>query len=804
MNHIRGGNGGSILFKRCLSNRSRSSTSTSSQLLSILRDGPSPAPSSRSRHTRPNQYQKKPCYQQRGQQQQRKTGGTVDSISLEQLKLKLISHLRLTWSSRTPSKQLRQFSQDLGIDLKSLLPLVENFSKFAIESIQRNEGIESEWDWDWETLQLDYLQQQQSQSKEEALWSISITRFLAFIKTNYPLVPAPSSTSPNKTLSILHELSKISDQRFAYETYPLARQERRKIILHVGPTNSGKTYSALLALSRARTGAYAGPLRLLAHEVFTRFNQGKIGNEPPRECNLLTGEEQKIVNPEAGLVSCTVEMFPMTRKLEVGVVDEIQMIGDSQRGSAWTQTLVGSLCKELHLCGEESVVELVEKITRELGDELIIKRYSRLSPLTVSDQSLEGDLKKIRKGDCLVTFSRNNIFMFKRQIESKTGLKVAVAYGGLPPEVREEQARAFNQGEYDVLVASDAVGMGLNLKIRRIVFESLHKWDGTQEVRLSTPQIKQIAGRAGRYGVHTPVSPSSPDLDPVQPEPDSVNGEATTLDRQDLPILQSAMKEPTVQVTRASSIPPFEIFKQLYQLLPPTTSMSRIFSLVQSITRTEKHYKSTGTESFQKVGEKISKIFPLSFQERYTFGSAPVNLRDEKVVESLIGFVKSFSRNEPILIERWGKENGLFEKLDQVEAVRQLKTKSELESNQQQSSSSSSSSSSLIFTPTTLQSLESFHRCLTLYLWLSYRLAPIFSDQQVARELRIRLEKSIEFVLEGIRFERIERGKGSKRNKAKFSSSTGGGGESLVGEGDQKVRGVFDRFGRFKSSPSLN
>lgn len=237
------------------------------------------------------------------------------------------------------------------------------------------------------------------------------------------------------------------------------------MILHVGPTNSGKTHSALVALARARTGAYAGPLRLLAHEVFARFNEGKIGDEGKRTCNLVTGEEQRILDPDAGLQSCTVEMFPLSKRLDVGVVDEIQMIGDPQRGTAWTSAVIGALCDELHLCGEESVVDLVQKIAAELGDECVVKRYQRLSPLVVADSSLGGDLSRIRKGDCLVTFSRSNIFAFKRAVEEKTGLRVAVAYGGLPPEVREEQARAFNEGSYDVLVASDAVGMGLNLYV---------------------------------------------------------------------------------------------------------------------------------------------------------------------------------------------------------------------------------------------------------------------------------------------------------------------------------------------------
>lgn len=169
------------------------------------------------------------------------------------------------------------------------------------------------------------------------------------------------------------------------------------------------------------------------------------------------------MDPNGSLTSCTVEMFPLSRHIQVGIIDEIQLIADTGRGTAWTTALIGSRCDELHLCGEESVVKLVQVIAKELGDELIVNRYKRLSPLVVAPRSLASDLSKIQPGDCLVTFSRSNIFAFKRLIEQRTKYRVAVAYGGLPPEVREEQARAFNAGEYDVLVASDAVGMGLNL-----------------------------------------------------------------------------------------------------------------------------------------------------------------------------------------------------------------------------------------------------------------------------------------------------------------------------------------------------
>lgn len=354
---------------------------------------------------------------------------------------------------------------ELGVDQEAFKRLVIRFAREALEDLSAEKSRKK---WDLEKLRLDYLSKD---SSPEPLKQAILSHFIQW-SARQPLPPPSSNSSassssavlsPNPTLSKLHQLALCTDFRYPSELYPFARQTRRKLFLHVGPTNSGKTYTALIALARAKTGVYAGPLRLLAHEVFTRFNEGTIGTEGKRVCNLLTGEEQRILDPNAALSSCTVEMFPLGRKLEVGVIDEIQMIGDAQRGTAWTNAILGCECKELHMCGEESVVDLITTLARELGEELVIKRYTRLSPLSVAKKSLGGDLSKIQRGDCFVTFSRNNIFSFKRDIEEKTGLKVAVAYGGLPPEVREEQARSFNEGKYDVLVASDAVGMGLNL-----------------------------------------------------------------------------------------------------------------------------------------------------------------------------------------------------------------------------------------------------------------------------------------------------------------------------------------------------
>ncbi|KAH8923013.1 P-loop containing nucleoside triphosphate hydrolase protein, partial [Atractiella rhizophila] len=309
----------------------------------------------------------------------------------------------------------------------------------------------------------------------------------------------------------IQRLREIADLTSPADLYRGSRKTQRHVHLHVGPTNSGKTYNALLALANAQTGVYAGPLRLLAHEIFTRFNEGGIvdkdGKPISRTCNLVTGEVVKIVADNAPLTACTVEMLQSTASstYDVAVIDEIQMIDDVNRGVAWTAAFMSLAAKEIHLCGELRAVELIRKLCEVTGDKLTVHSYERLTPLAVAQKGLGNKLVDLSTGDCLVAFSRARIFALQQRIQRETALKVAVIYGSLPPEVRSSQAQMFNQGEVDVLVGSDAIGMGLNLKIKRIIFESLYKYGETAGGRtmhkLPSSLIGQIAGRAGRYGM---------------------------------------------------------------------------------------------------------------------------------------------------------------------------------------------------------------------------------------------------------------------------------------------------------------
>lgn len=372
----------------------------------------------------------------------------------QEVKGVVLDHLR-GWEHRPP---VRTFMDTLGIRDVLRREELRRFKDAIRQELEGNEGS-NESLWDWTRIEADM-----ALNLEGTINRALMRRFVKLMPTIAP-EHCQFLEAVDDALALPHPA----------EWHPTARQVHRKIILHVGPTNSGKTYHALRALAGAKYGCYAGPLRLLATEVFNRLNRGDIAppdgdpsKKHPRVCNLYTGENVKIVDEDAGLMSATVEMVPLNKKFDVVVIDEIQMVGHCERGSAWTQALLGVNAEEIHLCGEESAVELVKELVRPAGDEVIVNRYKRLTPLQIAPRSLRGDLTAIQPGDCVVAFSRNAIFGLKTLIEEKTGLRCAVAYGKLPPEVRVEQATKFNSGvsgdtEYPVLVASDAIGMGLNL-----------------------------------------------------------------------------------------------------------------------------------------------------------------------------------------------------------------------------------------------------------------------------------------------------------------------------------------------------
>ena len=271
------------------------------------------------------------------------------------------------------------------------------------------------------------------------------------------------------------------------------REMRRRFILHIGPTNSGKTFQSLERLKLAERGVYLGPLRLLALEVYEQMKKSGV------PCAMRTGQEC-IEEEDSRVTASTIEMADFDEDYDIAVIDEAQMVTDPDRGHSWTKAILGLRAGEIHICmspaAEQAVIHLIELC----GDDYEIQRYIRKTELICEEEPFRFP-EDVKQGDALIVFSKKSVLDVAGRLEEQR-VDASVIYGSLPPEIRRRQMRQFNSGRTKVVVATDAIGMGLNLPVRRIVFLQADKYDGVSRRPLLVSEIKQIAGRAGRFGIY--------------------------------------------------------------------------------------------------------------------------------------------------------------------------------------------------------------------------------------------------------------------------------------------------------------
>jgi ATP-dependent RNA helicase SUPV3L1/SUV3 len=276
------------------------------------------------------------------------------------------------------------------------------------------------------------------------------------------------------------------------DTFDKARRLQRSVTLYVGPPNSGKTHAAFERLSQALDGAYLAPLRLLALE----------GPRPAGgQGRALFAADRRGERAGAGRARglSTIEMVNTNKPIDVAVIDEAQMIFDSSRGWAWTQAIVAVPANEVIIICSAYAAPAIENLLGLCGERCTVRSFDRMQHVALLSQPVA--ISQLKLGDAVVAFSRRDVLMLRDQIAS-SGHPVSVIYGALPPEVRRREAERFAQGESHILVATDAIGMGLNLPIRRVLFSTMVKFDGVADRTLDESEVHQIAGRAGRYGIH--------------------------------------------------------------------------------------------------------------------------------------------------------------------------------------------------------------------------------------------------------------------------------------------------------------
>ena len=263
--------------------------------------------------------------------------------------------------------------------------------------------------------------------------------------------------------------------------------QSKKIIALLGPTNTGKTHVAIEKMLEFNSGIFGLPLRLLAREVYDKCVE-KIGEA---KVALITGEE-KIIPNSADYFICTVESMPKDKEVDFVAIDEIQMCADRERGHVFTERL-------LHARGQELTMFLGSQIMSGMIKDLInnveFEKKERLSKLSYAGYK---KISRLERKVAIIAFSVEEVYAIAELVRRQKG-GAAIIMGSLSPKTRNSQVGLYQSGDVDYLIATDAIGMGLNMDINEIYFSNLKKFDGKKTRRLNLVEMSQIAGRAGRY-----------------------------------------------------------------------------------------------------------------------------------------------------------------------------------------------------------------------------------------------------------------------------------------------------------------
>ena len=261
----------------------------------------------------------------------------------------------------------------------------------------------------------------------------------------------------------------------------------RRVTAVLGPTNTGKTFLAVERMLGHSSGMIGFPLRLLARENYDRI----VALKGARAVALVTGEE-KIVPPAARYFVCTVESMPLDRPVSFLAIDEVQLAADPERGHVFTDRI-------LHARGLEETMflgaETIRPLLRRLAPEARFEQRPRFSTLSYAGPK---KLTRLPRRSAVVAFSAADVYALAERIRRQRG-GAAVVLGALSPRTRNAQVAMYQAGEVDYLVATDAIGMGLNMDVDHVAFAELAKFDGRRPRRLTPAEIAQIAGRAGRH-----------------------------------------------------------------------------------------------------------------------------------------------------------------------------------------------------------------------------------------------------------------------------------------------------------------
>lgn len=636
---------------------------------------------------------------------------TYGTLSTEILREVLARHLHAPLTSVT--------NEDLIIEIEKQLPLPHRSDPLEYTlSLHLDAHELSRQIWNEEELTIAAMVQQQS-AQEESVFLAELEHLIAECRTRskllemgdellysvvYELLLPYLTLTPHIGSKTLRRVLFAFDQRNANELlkrqrqallartvrdfknlFPLARSLRRRLIFHTGPTNSGKTYTAFQQLQRAGTGYYLAPLRLLALEGYETLRDQGVS------ASLITGEEQ-LLDENATHISSTIEMLSFETEVDCCVIDEVQMIDDRDRGWAWANAIIGAPAKTVIMTGSPNAREAVIALAEYLNEPLEIVEFDRKNPLELLKSPTSIDA--IEPKTAVIAFTRSNALRLKQQL-SKT-YKTSVIYGNLSPEVRREEARRFREGETDILVATDAISMGLNLPIKTLLFSKADKFDGQNQRNLTATEVRQISGRAGRYGM-------------------SEKGFVGALTGDVLKTITTLFTKNIEPISL-----PFNVMANFDHIMLVSNileerSLSAIVEFFVQNMKFEGPFRAANLESMQEASAIVDR-YDLDMRTKYTLATAPLSTSSPLVMAAFERYVRALEQKKPIAYippQRLGSYALSMEELQEAEdRIKEI----------------------------------------SLYLWLSYRMGEFFVDAEKARTFRGELNRFIENSLQQSHF----------------------------------------------------
>jgi ATP-dependent RNA helicase SUPV3L1/SUV3 len=473
------------------------------------------------------------------------------------------------------------------------------------------------------------------------------------------------------------------------DTFPKARRAERRVHLYVGPPNSGKTHAAFERLAQALDGAYLAPLRLLALEGRDRL----VARGVP--CSLLTGEEN-VPAADARVVSSTIEMVATNTPVDVAVIDEAQMLFDASRGWAWTQAIVAVPASELIIICSAFAVPAIENLLGLCGERCTVRHFERKQHVELLPRAVP--LAALKTGDAVVAFSRRDVLMLRDAIAAD-GHRVSVIYGALPPEVRRREAERFAGGHSDILVATDAIGMGLNLPIRRVLFSTLTKFDGQGDRTLDVSEVHQIAGRAGRFGLHE----------------EGFAGVLADAEPNALRVLKERLAEQprAPRDFKAPVAPNGWHVQTIAERLQERRLAAVLDVFMQQLRLDDAHFAVAELEQMLELARELDACATrLTLKERFVYAQAPVDMRTDALVQEFLEWAWQHARHGSV---------GRPSFLDELDGHSRL------------------------------ERMEQGLRACTLWLWLDLRFPGVYGQVEAVHALRGTLNDGIERQLKGHR-----------------------------------------------------